>query len=587
MAKRNNKGFSLIEIVIAMAVLTLLLTPIIKQFAQTMKVSRQAKEQQYINEEASYSLEEAQVTPTKEYEQKYLDYVAANPEYTFATGTDTVQCQLVDASGTEINLVDGNGNALKDAAGNTVNYIEYTVESYTLKNVRLGYKNSLFNKVVSIDNLATQVRGCKNSANDMGLSIKYNMTEAELPTEEYTLTNEGSAVKRDANGNVISVVVEESTYVGNPNDTNLGNMHDLDYEKVALINGTATNFDDMAETALFSLAMDKLKEVDYASWEQGILHQNGDGILQQKGYSPVIKKLTKLYVDKLSDGAGEYYLVKCDVYYHCTYSISSADNQTEDLNYNVFSQKFYTDKCPDIYFQYQPFVNELIDHGNGTYTVNYAENDYILIDNYVDDVKLYLYKPYKDAINIAANGSASACDAIYELKDFYTYTTRKPTETEKSTEATYKQFCIDNAVNIHIAKANSSIKDVKIYTNLDTNVYIDKSQFHVTAYPADSNASEKLFKDFEYTSNSTTGESSGVRSDKNTSGADTFMDYDRGLILPIDADTRYDDRLRTVTVTMLPIKTDSSGNAVLDGSGAEVIDEYANKVVLSGAKGEK
>lgn len=574
MAKRNNKGFSLIEIVIAMAVLTLLLTPIIKQFAQTMKVSRQAKEQQYINEEASYSLEEAQVTPTKEYEQKYLDYVAANPEYTFATGTDTVQCQLVDASGTEINLVDGNGNALKDAAGNTVNYIEYTVESYTLKNVRLGYKNSLFNKVVSIDNLATQVRGCKNSANDMGLSIKYNMTEAELPTEEYTLTNEGSAVKRDANGNVISVVVEESTYVGNPNDTNLGNMHDLDYEKVALINGTATNFDDMAETALFSLAMDKLKEVDYASWEQGILHQDGDSILQQQGYSPVIKKLTKLYVDKLSDTNGEYYLVKCDVYYHCNYTLSSAGNETENLSYNVFSQKFYTDKCPDIYFQYQPFVSEMTNSG-GTYTVKYAENDYILIDNYVDDVKLYLYKPNKDAINIAANGSASACDANYELKDFYTYTTRKPTDTEKSTEASYKQFCIDNAVNIHVAKANASIKDVKIYTNLDTNVYVDKSQFHVTA--------PTVFDDFKYKEDVKTG----VRSDKTATGVDVFADYDRNLILPIDADTRYDDRLRTVTVTMLPIKTDSSGNAVLDGSGAEVIDEYANKVVLSGAKGEK
>ena len=87
MAKNNNKGFSLIEIVIAMAVLTLLLTPIIKQFAQTMKVSRQAKEQQYINEEASFSLEEGQTTPydkdgnLKEYEAKYIQLVNDNPKY--------------------------------------------------------------------------------------------------------------------------------------------------------------------------------------------------------------------------------------------------------------------------------------------------------------------------------------------------------------------------------------------------------------------------------------------------------------------------------------------------------------------------
>lgn len=563
MAKRNNKGFSLIEIVIAMAVLTLLLTPIIKQFAQTMKVSRQAKEQQYINEEASYSLEEAQVTPTKEYEQKYLDYVAANPEYTFATGTDTVQCTLVDASGNQIALVDGNGNALKDAAGNNVNYVEYTVESYTLKNLKIGYKNALYNRVVTVDNLATQVRGCKNSANDMGLNIKYNMTEAELPTDEYSLTNEGSAVKRDANGNVISVVVEESTYVGNPNDTNLGNMQDLDYEKVALINGTATSFDDMAETALFSLAMDKLKEVDYASWEQGMLHANGDSILMDKGYAPVIKKLTKLYVDKLTDPAGkDYYLVKCDVYYHCTYSLSSSGNEVEELNYNVFSQKFYTDKCPDIYFQYQPFVSELTDNGNGKYTVNYADNDYLLIDNYVDDLKLYLYKPYRDALNI----TASATDANYELKDKHTYTTRKPTDAEKSSEATYKQFLIDNAVKINVAKANANVKDVNIYTNLDTDVYVDKSQFHTSA---------SVYGDFNYDA----ADKSGVTSDKTNYVGQPFADYDRSFILPIDADTRYDDRLRTVTVTMLPI--------TIDASGAEVVDEFANKVVLSGAKGEK
>jgi len=391
MAKRNNKGFSLIEIVIAMAVLTLLLTPIIKQFAQTMRVSRQAKQQQYINEEASYSLEEAQVTPAKEYEKKYLDYVAANPEYSFTTGTDAVQCTLVDSSGNVIDIVDGNGNKFKDASGSEINYVEYTVESYVLGNLQIGYNKAEYDKVVTVDNLATQIRGCKNSVNDMGLNVKYNMTEAELPTDEYTLTNEGSAVKRDANGNVISVVVEETTFVGNPNDTNLGNMQNLDYETVAMINGTATNFDDMAENALFSQAMEKLKEINYSDWEQGMLHNSNDNILLQNGYSPIINKLTKIYVEKLTDATTgkDYYQVLCDVYYKCSYTLGG-ETFTPTLSYNVFSQKFFIEKCPDIYFQYQPFISSSTNNGDGTYTVNYADNDYILIDNYVEDVDIPL-----------------------------------------------------------------------------------------------------------------------------------------------------------------------------------------------------
>lgn len=46
MAKNKNKGFTVVEIVIAIAILTLLLTPIVEQLAQTMRTNRIAKEQQ-------------------------------------------------------------------------------------------------------------------------------------------------------------------------------------------------------------------------------------------------------------------------------------------------------------------------------------------------------------------------------------------------------------------------------------------------------------------------------------------------------------------------------------------------------------
>ena len=548
MAKRNNKGFSLIEIVIAMAVLTLLLTPIIKQFAQTMRVSRQAKQQQYINEEASYSLEEAQVTPAKEYEKKYLDYVAANTEYTFATGTDTVYCILVDTSGNPYDIVDANGNKFKGPSGSDINTVMYTVESYTLGNLEIGYNNAEYDRIVTVDNLATQIRGCKNSANGNGFKIKYNMTEAELPSDQFTLTNEGCAVVRDGSGNVGIIVVEETPFVGNPNDTNLGNMQNLDYETVAMINGTATNFDDMAENALFSQAMEKLKEINYNDWEQGMLHNSNDNILLQNGYSPVINKLTKIYVEKLTDAATgkDYYQVLCDVYYKCSYSLGG-ETFTPTLSYNVFSQKFFTEKCPDIYFQYQPFISSSTNNGDGTYTVNYADDDYILIDNYVEDVKIYLYKPFSDAINVTDNASYS--DVIAGKSDTYTYTTKAPTDADKASETAYESFLLNNAVAIHVAKANNNVKDAKIFTNLNTEDNGTNTQFFIAS---------STFSSF-----------SEVKSSNASYASLNMADYDRSLILPIDADTRYDDRLRTVTVTMLPA------------------DQHANTVILSGAKGEK
>lgn len=565
MANKNNKGFSLIEIVIAMAVLTLLLTPIIKQFAQTMRVSRQAKEQQYINEEASYSLEEAQVTPKEQYVEKYIEYVDANPELTFRTSTDAVQCTLVDSSGNEISLVDGEGNPLEDAEGNTVNYVEYKVESYVLGNVKIGTEKATYDKVTTVDNLSTMVRGCKNMSTDKGLSIKYNMTQGEVPVD-YTLTNEGCAVKRDGNGNVISVVVEETDYVGNPNETNLGNMQNLDYETVAMINGTAANFDDQAEKALFSMAMDQLKEINYEEWELGMLHSSGDNILLQHGYAPTMTKLTKVYIDKLTDAENkEYYLVKADVYYDCWFTLDGQD-ATADLSYNVFSQKFYTKECPNVYFEYQPFITDMVDMGGGSYDVTYASNDYILVDNYVKGAKIYIYKPHMDAVNV----SVGANEGTYEQKEYYSYTTVAPDEDDLASESAYEQFVKDHLVTIHVANANDSVKsaETKIFTNLDLNVYDStKSQFAVSA------SEFTTFID--------------IKSDRAEHNASNFVDFEETNILSIDDDTRYDDRLRTVTVTLLPIQTDSDGNVVVDASGKSVVRDDANTVILTGAKGEK
>ncbi len=536
MAKKNNKGFSLIEIVIAIAILTLLLTPIIKQFAQTMKVSRQAKEQQYVNEEAVFALEEAQVTPEKEFEASCISYVADNPGSTFSTSTDAVSCELVDINGAAVSIVDDEGNPVLDSTGAETDMVQYAVNKYSIGNIEIGSRNTAFDKVVTIDNLATQIRGYKTELTDKGLSIKYNIPKDQVPVG-YTLTNEGCAVKRDGNGNVISVVVEETDFIGNPNDTNLGNMQNLDYETVAMINGTAANFDVQAETTLFSKAMDALKEIDYAAWEQGMLHNQGKSVLDDADYYPNMQKLTKIFVDDITEADGTTsYLVKVDVFYNCNFTLynNPANYREANLTFNVFTQKFNTEKCPDIYFEYQPFMNEITGSA-GSYNVNYAENDYILIDSYVEGVKLYLYKPFLDAENMSQNKTEND----YNQESAYEYTTNVAG--------------VNKRVKIHVAKAHNDIKNVNIFTNIYAFDLPGYRQFYVDALA------------FKPTFNS-------VVSDDPAYASSVKQSYDMNLIKPISQDTRYDDRLRTVTVTMVPVNEAPT---------------TANSVTLSGAKGEK
>ena len=73
MAKTNNKGFTLIEIVIAVAILSVLLTPILKQFANTLETSRKAKALQEVNEMAGSEMEEFQTVSKEDLNDRYGD----------------------------------------------------------------------------------------------------------------------------------------------------------------------------------------------------------------------------------------------------------------------------------------------------------------------------------------------------------------------------------------------------------------------------------------------------------------------------------------------------------------------------------
>ena len=533
MAKNKNKGFTLIEIIIAIAILTVLLVPIMRQFTQTLETSRRAKELQYINENAAYVLEMSQRTDLSNIASgSDAADVADDIKIDTVTKHSSITCEVYNLDGTAVSGPDGE--------------VQYAATHYVLNDAKLGAKRHVYGREVITDDLSAKLAA--KDVSGQGYKVAYGLTDADLTnfSADFELTNEGSIVRYDSNGFVTAVACNRVDTVNNPNDTNLGNMQDLDVTKVAIIPGTAQSFDAQAESQFFSITMDKLKEADYDSWLQAMMHESNDSILNTVDYAGSLKKVTKIYIDENDNGtpsnkSDDYYVVKVDVYYHSSYSIASLMENggnadvNETLSYNVFSQKFYTDRCPDIYFEYQPYVTEYR-YGGSTY-VEYASNDDIIIDNYVENpdgpVKLYLYKPTADQSNTAYNDG---------VDDPHSYYTRHGGLTK---------------VNINIYKISDNVKPVDIYTNIYGTTYtgthlIDHSQFKVSARDVIP---------------SIVTDSPKVENQINTARAD----YSYSNIKLLEEDTRYADSLITVTVKLTPKDADN---------------KMVTQIKLTGAKGE-
>ena len=566
MAKTNNKGFTLIEIVIAVAILSILLTPILKQFANTLETSRKAKALQQANETAVYEMEEFQTVTKEELDDKYGDPTVH---------TDMV-VRLLDTDGTEITST-----------------LKYSAYEYKLDDRKIGAKQDVYSNVVVLDDLSNKIRAYGGESATKHYKVAYNLTDADLGKfgTGFTLTNEGSIVEYNDAGFVTAIVCTDKnangtpvSYVENPNEVNLGNMHNLDKNAVALVMGGTSSFDSEAFSALFSKAMDHLRELDYESWQQALLNVDNESILSQDSMNNS-KRLIKIYADKAVDSTTgkDCYIVKVDVYYDYNYSLVVNGEKKSDfhdmVSFTVFSQKFFTKEPPEIYFEYQPYCIS----GANSKNAIYQTKDYILFDNYVDECKVYLYKPYKDQQNYDAN-----IDNYYKMVDtdgdgtpdskeeYYTYYTDKA-KTQK--------------VKIHLASKNSNtalsldsdgnvldtdaMDRVYVFTNLDVNGYEEGS--------ADAQfVSDAFSGTFDYVKGEKESRSSvedamaakylkyelGQKYTTNTKQSDgSVTNGSMKVLYTLSEDTREAERLYTVTVKLTPDK------------------ENLNTVRLSGAKG--
>ena len=584
MAKNNkNKGFSLIEIVIAIAILSLLLIPIISQFSGTMRLNRRSKEMQKVNENAQYVLEYF-----KDTSMNTLKMTGAGED---VKRTNYEQIEMKDAMACKIYIYDPAVGVVD--SGET---IPYQVQKFDLETAKIGSKQTEYTRTVYMDDLSTCIKAAEIEYNGAktNLRIAYDLPET-LSTPDvsidgvnsyFTRTNEGSLVLYDdANEFVRGIVcVQATSKIDNPNLINAGNVHSLDSEGVALVSGFATDFDDQALADIYASAMDDLRETNEKAWEVEMVNPK---YINDK-YITGLKKMLKVTVKDVEDGSDvkykNYYQVSVDVVYECVFvhpEGSATASTTDQHTYNAYSQKFYYNpsdpeaSVPFIYVEYQPMVIASANGASGY--VEYASDDYILVDSDVEDVKLYVFKPRWDYAHKYMNAESTdfsddeyydcyatkdekalLADSLYTIEEknaikqkiiarqqIY-YTENYPDDYESSAK-----FKDKSKVCIHINKTSTS-KPVNLYTNMDAKDLAE-------------NDTEAASGEKQFVCCNTKDYSNYFKVNGNPIGVEA---YPEEYFKSVSEEENHEDRYYTVSVHMTEV------------------DNTTNTIVLNGAKGE-
>jgi prepilin-type N-terminal cleavage/methylation domain-containing protein len=432
MVRKKNKGFSLIEVIVAVAILSLLMAPIISQVIQTLNTSAQAKERQYAVENAEYVLNYMQETPVSKlstlsgklgvtpvagtgggFKTESID--GSDVRFTSCENKPSVNCFIYQA-GNYASVDDYLGRTATTAAqiSSSMSFaipVPYQATIYNLENTSMGKADKLYQRKVIVDNLRAVV-----AAN--GCTVETNFSDdaiAALKDDGFSITTEGAAVKYDAQGLVTDIICSKVEGLRSPNGSGTSYMQDLDSSKVAIIQGTASNFDAQAENDLYNLKMNRLKATNPDAWVQAMTSKAGS-ILDGALFNDNVCKMTRVSIVSGYDTTQglKYYDVNCTVFYE-DYLIkngSYAGGATSDaaelikdldidqdkpevLTYNAYSHRFYTNQAPDIYLVYEPYVANASNYSNKDYILTY---DGVIYGENEKHAKMYIIKPNKGRV---------------------------------------------------------------------------------------------------------------------------------------------------------------------------------------------
>lgn len=421
MRKSKNIGVSMVEILISIAIFSILMMPIVSSIMSAMTSTRDAKTIQYRNE----------------YVENVVEYVKQ----------DSIE-----------NII--KGEYFSDIGSYTDgSTYPVTVDAEFRKD---GNTNVLEPKLVELKN-AIDSKAWVTVSEDASDVVTSNGVSGDVyfPYEKYTLSgkvklgakNSTYSYKMEVSNKYYAEKEQQGSYV-NPNNLALGIVEDFDHTKVALINGTIANHDNSVSNAFLTKKIEVLKEAYERDPENNVQYEQ---YMSQATANPLFSAdtATRIITVKVSGSSTAGYKVACLMKYHdnCeSNAIVKAALEDYNIEYVPFEFEYPVDATtgvatlPNIYLMYNVCL----------YNNQFSPDDYIALDtsglDENDDapVRLFIVQTaatYSDTL-VDADGKFVRGDKLYN-NNSQTHNSR-------------------DHVRIHlVATEDSHLKNVSVYHNFD------------------------------------------------------------------------------------------------------------------------
>lgn len=369
MKRLNNRGVSLIEILIAVVIFALCVTPIIAQLASSIRIGQRADDQQ-----AATDYGKSVAETIKQTELDSLFYTA------------TGQSQFADSLGIDSSSMNIEGSYYSVRSdGNNGTVIpagSYVTGKMTGSGTGFTSVTSMYQTI----NLANQ---SADDASQEALVREFHVTgTAEIDHRHYDVD-----IVLDTKPYAVASLQPATTYI-DPNAVNLGNLSSLDASTSAVIPGLS-NYDTTAASAYMNAIISALENSGDESKEMIATQiKNGNRTITNSVVKTITVEINKLAVPDLN---GNQYEVTCHVQYESPsiqsqYGVSAADTK---MDYIALQQSYK--QIPEVYLMYNQFLyynnyqDDLIRIANKTgeqakvYVIRTAEDDSAVAGTSVDE----------------------------------------------------------------------------------------------------------------------------------------------------------------------------------------------------------
>lgn len=466
MKKSNNRGVSLIEILIAVVVFVICITPIINQLVNGIRLGQKADDQQAatdLGKSISEAVRQMDLNTIIDYPTCHVDKAALASILNYSGNKDNIDVTY--------SFYSIGSDCLKDEGGHKV--IDLNVVKARSGTVGVPY-GSYIKEIDSSNKNMTHGAGSQyNSVTAMQQAVDlYNKThtadEKQVLVRELTVKWTDTVDYRNYDVSVVlntapfAIASLTNTSYVDPNSVNIGNLSNLDSRTTAVIT-SASSYDTIAASSYFASVLNALERQgnDRATLlREGQVNAYND-FTSQTPQKETIITIKNINTDGSEDSNGNRYTVKCDVRYTNNtlrgVNYGNLDDSEVILEYPAYEQDFAL--LPDIYLMY-----------NQLYYFNTFGDDDIIIDNQLisgQEAKVYIVRTAETdpdgnpLVGIGTFGRDQKDGAIYKYRTIFHFT----------------QNVTNNPVRIYtnIPLTDGSNSNVSKYSdnNLQTKIAVD------------------------------------------------------------------------------------------------------------------